>query len=57
MTNIVKVPFQLFSQDQRQKAAEYVAPDVLITLMVYRPGLKQRNDVSKDLLKLTNPCT
>ena len=47
MAGIVQTPFQLFSQDQRQKAAKHVAPDIFITLMVYRPGLYQRFDISK----------
>jgi len=40
MAGILQASFQFFSQDQRQKAAEHVAPDVLIALMVYRSGFK-----------------
>ena len=42
MAGIVQSPFQFFSQDQRQKAAEHVAPDILIALMVYRSGFNYR---------------
>jgi len=35
MTGMVQAPLQFFSQDQGQKAAEHVAPDVLVALVVF----------------------
>ena len=35
MTGMVQAPLQFFSQDQDQKAAEHVAPDVLVALVVF----------------------
>ena len=48
MTGMVQAPFEFFSQDQGQKAAKHMAPDVLVALMAHRTGLKQGLDVPKD---------
>ena len=40
MTGIVQAPFQFFPKNERQEAAKYMAPDVLVTLVVYGPGFQ-----------------
>ena len=52
MTGIVQTPFQFFPKNQRQETSEYVAPDVLIALVIHGPGFKQRLDIAKDTLDL-----
>jgi hypothetical protein len=52
VAGIVQAPLQFLAQDQGQEAAEHVAPDVLIALVEYRPGFKQRFDVPEDSLYL-----
>jgi hypothetical protein len=40
MARIVQASFEFLAKHQRHKAAKHMAPDVLITLMVFRSGLK-----------------
>jgi len=48
VAGVVQAPFQFLAQDQSQEAAEHVAPDVLITLVEYRPGFWLRPDIPED---------
>ena len=47
-----RTPVQLLSQYQGQEAAEHMTSDVLILLMIHRPGLQDGFHIPEDLLHL-----
>jgi len=52
MGNFLKPSVRFFSQHRSQKAADYLASDVLIALVIYRPCLQHGFGTSEDLFYL-----
>jgi len=61
MAGVVQAALQFFARNQGQKAAEYVAPDIFVPLMEYRPGFEQCFNITKKSKKTSSssekrPC-